>query len=279
MKNKKQTLLWKISSDKTPGDSYVFGTMHVRDKDAFQYRDLVFEKIDACDAFATEFNLEEMEHNVSANLLDLKEGETLDILLSKKQYEKANKVFQKVTGMDLELFNSSQPILVANLMAGKMLSEEMPHSLDETLWQYAREQEKLVLGVETYSEQISILLKIPLDYQVKNLMSIVKNLSAYKKGIKKMTKLYKKADIQQLYKSVKKSSKGMRKLLLYNRNEIMAERIAEMATEQSICVAIGAGHLGGSKGVLRLLKKRGFIVRPVPGPQTVADVPAELETE
>ena len=81
--------------------------------------------------------------------------------------------------------------------------------------------------------------------------------------IRKMTRQYEEANIQQLYKSVRKSAKGLRKLLLYNRNIIMADRIAEMAAEQSICVAIGAGHLGGSKGVLRLLKQRGLKLSPV----------------
>lgn len=263
MKKKKQSLLWKISGDKMPGDSYLFGTMHVRDKDAFLYRDLVFQKIDDCEAFATEFNLEEMETNVSSDVLDLPEGETLDFLLSEKQYKKTRKVLQKIAGMDLVHFNTSQPILIANLIAGRMLSDEMPLSLDETLWQYARQQEKTVLGVETYIEQINIMLQIPMEYQLRNLMGIVKNVGAYRKEIKKMTRLYKEADIQRLYKAVKKSSKGMRKLLLYNRNLIMAERIAEMAKEQTICVAIGAGHLAGQRGVLPLLKQSGFRVEPV----------------
>jgi uncharacterized protein len=150
-------------------------------------------------------------------------------------------------------------------LAGRMLSEEMPLSLDETLWQYARQQDKIVLGVETYAEQIAIMLSIPIEYQVKNLMGIVKNTKAYRREIKRMTKQYKEANIQQLYRSVKKSSKGLRKLLVYNRNVIMAKRISKMAKEQTICVAIGAGHLAGAKGVLRLLKQEGFTISPVKG--------------
>jgi uncharacterized protein len=263
MKKKNQSLLWKISGDKLPGDSYLFGTMHVRDKDAFLYRDLVFEKIDACIAFATEFNLEEMQHNASSDILDLPEGQTLDFLLSPKQYQKTSKALFKIAGIDLSHLNTSQPILIANLLAGRMLAEEMPLSLDETLWQYARQKDKAVLGVETYAEQIAIMQSIPLEYQVKNLMGIVKNTKAYRREIKRMTKYYKEANIQQLFRAVKKSSKGLRKLLVYNRNLIMAERIAEMVKEQTICVAIGAGHLAGAKGVLRLLKKAGFVVSPV----------------
>ena len=268
MKKKKQTLLWQIEGPELPGISYVFGTMHVRDKNAFAYRELIYEKIDACHAFATEFNLEEMDVNISSDALDLPEGETLDHLLTEKQYSKVRKVMQKLTGMDLIHFNTSQPILITNLLAGRMLSEEMPLSLDEDLWQYARQQEKVTLGVETYAEQVAIMQSIPLDYQIKNLLGTIKNIKSLRKEIKQTTRLYIKADIQQLYKSVYKSVKGLRKLLLFNRNIIMANRIAEMVQEQTICVAIGAGHLAGSKGVLRLLKQNGLRVRPVPKPKS-----------
>jgi uncharacterized protein YbaP (TraB family) len=55
----------------------------------------------------------------------------------------------------------------------------------------------------------------------------------------------------------------MRKLLLYERNTIMAERFAEIARQESLFCAVGAGHLSGKKGLLRLLKKEGFKVRPI----------------
>ena len=115
MKKKKQSLLWQITADKFPGTSYVFGTMHVRDQDAFLYRDLVYEKIDECDAFATEFNLEEMNTNVSSDVMDLKNGETLDHLLSEKQYRKVRKVLLKITGMELLHFNTSQPLSLIHI--------------------------------------------------------------------------------------------------------------------------------------------------------------------
>ena len=43
----------------------------------------------------------------------------------------------------------------------------------------------------------------------------------------------------------------------------MANRITGMIQESSSFIAIGAGHLSGSKGVLRLLKKNGIDVRQV----------------
>ena len=79
-----------------------------------------------------------------------------------------------------------------------------------------------------------------------------------------MTELYEQSDILKLYKVTRKQAKGMRKILLFNRNDLMAKRIAQFASEQSLFASIGAGHLAGEKGVLRLLKKKhGFKVKPV----------------
>jgi uncharacterized protein YbaP (TraB family) len=49
--------------------------------------------------------------------------------------------------------------------------------------------------------------------------------------------------------------------MIYGRNQIMAERIKAMMLEKTACIAIGAGHLGGRKGVLKLLQREGVAVR------------------
>lgn len=48
--------------------------------------------------------------------------------------------------------------------------------------------------------------------------------------------------------------------MFFQRNIAMAEKIARMASpSQSLFVVVGAGHLLGEKGVVRLLEKKGFI--------------------
>ena len=55
----------------------------------------------------------------------------------------------------------------------------------------------------------------------------------------------------------------MRKVLLYDRNQTMVHQFMEFAQYNSIFAAVGAGHLAGAKGMLRLLKQKGYQVRPV----------------
>ena len=256
-------LLWKILDTNLPAPSYVFGTMHVRDQRAFARLDPVLEAIQSCAAFATEFNLEEAKLNADPAALNLPNGQAIDQLLGEKKYQKARKALLKMTGMDIEPLKHLQPIMLTNVLSESVLAREMAFSMDEFLWRFATEQEKIRLGVETYQEQMEILHQIPMKIQLKSLIDISKNFKKYRKKILKTTTLYEEQNIQQLYKSTKKSLGKLRKLMLYDRNKIMAERIGKMAQEQPTVAAIGAAHLAGKKGVLRLLKKQGFKIKAV----------------
>jgi uncharacterized protein YbaP (TraB family) len=49
------------------------------------------------------------------------------------------------------------------------------------------------------------------------------------------------------------------KKLLTDRNEAMAERLAEFGKDGRVYfVVLGAGHLGGEKGVIKLLEAKGY---------------------
>ena len=263
MKKNKKSLLWKIESPDYPKPSFLFGTMHVKDQRAFHYESIVFTKITLCEAFASEFNLEDAKIKATSESMDLPDGMRIDELLSPRQFAKLNKIFKKQTGQKLELFIHSQPLLITNILTETILSKDMPFSLDEHLFRFAKQQNKIILGVETFEEQLEILNKIPLKLQLKSLVEIAKNIKRFRKQILQMTKVYESGDIQKIFKSAKRSTKGLRKILLYDRNEIMAHRIGKMVLDQTTLFAVGAGHLGGKKGILRLLKKDGLSVKPV----------------
>ena len=263
MKKQRQTLLWKIEGKKATENSYVFGTMHVKDRRAFRFKDEVEKSILECQAYAAEFNLEEATHNLSSDSMDLPVGQTLDQIIPPKKYKKIRKVFLKSTGLDIDFFKYSKPMLVTNMLSEAILSSDMPDSLDIHLWKFAKENGKITLGIETVAEQLEIMNKIPLDYQIKSLVSAGKNFSKFRKQILKLTTQYENGNLQQLYKTSKKGLGSIRKVMLYDRNFLMADRIDKIIKEQSTFIAIGAGHLAGKKGVLRLLKHAGNVVKPI----------------
>ena len=52
-------------------------------------------------------------------------------------------------------------------------------------------------------------------------------------------------------------------VLLDNRNKAWIEKIKAFANEKPTLFAFGAGHLGGDNGLIELLKKEGYKVKPL----------------
>jgi len=263
-KKKKPELLWQIDKPGLPGTSYLFGTMHVRDLRAFDYKDLVCEKILYCDAFATEINLNQAEFLFGEQSMDLPEGQSLDSLFSPKKYAKIARFFHKTTGMPIQHFERAKPMMLTNFITSSFLNNDQPLSLDQFFWKFAEDENRILLGIETVEEQIDLMARIPIDYQAAALWSMVKNVSKFRKNLLKLSALYQEGNLAKILKSAKKSMGKLRKMMIYDRNEIMAHRIGLLISEQTLFAAVGAGHLGGKKGILKKLKSAGFRLKCIP---------------
>jgi uncharacterized protein YbaP (TraB family) len=259
----KNSLVWRMEKDGLPNVSYLLGTMHVAGESAFAHRELMYEKIVASELFAAELDLDQSMDMVNENAMDLPEGVTLQTLLKPKQYKKADRVFYKATGLALGDFSSSKPFLITSLLTQSALSEGGRTSLDEDLWRFAKQVDKTCTGIESHTEQLAVLAKIPLRYQVRNMLNAFRNIKRFHKATRKTARLFEKADIDGLYKTGKKGLKELKKTMLYNRNRLMAERIDAMAAAHDCCFAVGAGHLAGKRGLLQLLAKKGYRLTPV----------------
>lgn len=259
----KNSLLWKITHPGGVTVSYLFGTMHVRDLRAFGWLETAKRRLDECEVFATEFDFSEADEVALASALQLPEGVTLDMLLKPGSWKNLDFYCRKKLGISADSMRHQHPMTVSTTLSMAFLAEESAHSLDETLWHHARSLGKTTAGVETFADQLATLRKITFEQHIKSLTWLLKNYRRQKRRLKKMMQWYANGQIQQLYKAAKKDAKGMRRVLLYDRNYIMATRFLEIAHKKSLFCAVGAGHLAGGKGMLRLLKKVGFKVEPV----------------
>jgi hypothetical protein len=237
--------------------------MHVQDKRAFEKLPLLQAKIDACAAFALEFHLEEIHAQPPACTPYSDKGKPLSELIPKSKFDKLCKVVRKAARFDIGQFPNASPLFLVNLIGLSFLHREMPYSLDEYLWQYAKTKEKPLFGLETFASQLAVMAKIPVNQQVKMLLDTVRHIGAYRRHVLHLTQLFQEEDLAGIHKTVKRQSGGMRKIMLYDRNLEMAGRIEELARQHPTFFAIGAGHLSGGKGIIRLLKTKGFKVSPV----------------
>lgn len=260
---KKDSLLWEVRGKHLPTASYIFGTMHVRDNRAFRKIDYIKNCIEHCEAFAAEFDLQNANAQQLQEAARLPAGKSLKDFLNPRVYQKLNQLVQKELGQDLSPFDYSSPIILSNAIAEAQFKTDNRMALDSALYHMAQQAQKKLVGLETFEEQLSVFSKIDLKEQCRSLKKMATHFKSFKKNLHKTTHLYLEGDLQKLQKKAKHSIGGMRKVLLYQRNVLMAERFEQYAEQHSLFAAVGAGHLGGQKGILRLLKKKGYQLKPI----------------
>jgi uncharacterized protein len=260
----KNTVLWQISPPgaKAPV-SYLFGTIHLADQQAFTWYDTAVQHLEQCSCFAAEFDFDDISQASLGAATQLPENQTLETLLRPGVWKKLKQFASTRLGLEPDHILHMHPFLLSNALTATMSASDAAQPLDQALWLHARSKGIATTGVENFEEQVEILKAISLTEHLKQLTWLVKNFKRQGKRLRKMLNRYAAADIRKLYDSARRDVRGMRRLLLYDRNRIMADRIAAMAGEQATFVAVGAGHLAGEKGVLRRLKKAGFKVKPV----------------
>lgn len=258
---KTNTVLFKLSIDHASPLSYIMGTMHAKSDEAYAHIAQAQKYMSTVKVFAGEIDLNQEVSPGDGFLLE--DGLTLQSLLGDKKYAKYSRIIQKAFQLNLDSVQHLKPLIAQNLILEKIINESQVLALDYKLKEIALELELELTGIETMEEQTNILLDIPIDIQLKIFKDSFKNVSKIKKQLEKTVKLYEQGDINKLYKESKKQLGKMKKTMLYKRNKIMAERIFAIIKKDSCFIALGAAHLGGLKGVLKLLKDSGVKVVPV----------------
>jgi uncharacterized protein len=267
------SLLWQINGRSKAAPSYLYGTMHTKNKEMFQFCTAVPDAVKSCPGFATELDLDSASMMRASKELLMPEGQSLKKLLPPATYEKANAILKKEMGTGMVLFDRLMPVYVMTLMGqGQLMNGEMRAFLDQYLYQYAKKKQKMRAGLETISEQARIFGGIPIAEQVKSFVEAVDKFESGKAqqaaDEKRLTELYLQGNIEGMAGLVDDSEipEALRKQLLDDRNKTMAQRIDSLHGLRNTFFAVGAAHLGGPSGLIAMLRQRGYTVQPVACP-------------
>jgi uncharacterized protein YbaP (TraB family) len=129
-----------------------------------------------------------------------------------------------------------------------------------------------VHGLETIDEQLKVFDEIALQDQIVLLEEAVENHAQLKRDLQQVIECYLARDLAGMQQLSDEESNRLgnprlvaevERRLIYERNVHMAERMLPRLQEGNAFVAIGALHLPGEQGVLRLLQQRGYSISVV----------------
>ena len=241
--NVKGNLLWEISTPN--GISYLFGTLHSNDKRLFEFPDSVYESFLSSKKLAVEVNV-------------------FDLFMDKDPIPNRSLLLLDKRG---KLYTSNEEPTVTYY--GN--EDGMPQFMDAWFQEKAELLNKEIIALESIAQQTKAIEEIPYVEKENNI-----SLALSDKQV--LHELYLDGRIDLIDRLIKGGLSGNKEAyikLIENRNIAIAANIARYCLDGPVFFAVGAGHLYGEKGLLSLLREKGYKLRPIQ--LTKGDTPSASE--
>ena len=266
------TLLWQISGNGLPQPSYLFGTIHMLCKDDAVLSDSLKNIIRNCKDIYLEVDMDNIFEMMGLlKSMKMRNDTTLADLMDKKDYDRVKKYFQEKSGLiPFSMLETYKPLLAVSTLAESAVPCESAVAMEQLIMEEAKKNNKNIKGLETMAYQAGIFDSIPYKIQAEQLIKYVDSSSVENdqesNEFKELADAYKQQDLKKLEELSNKNDIGVSNftdLLLYNRNRNWVEKLRSLLPAKTLLIAVGAGHLPGEKGVINLLRKAGYTVKPV----------------
>ena len=272
-------LLWKVSGNGLDKPSYLFGTYHLASlgiKDSIaalpqaqQDVQQVYGEVVMADMMKPE-TLMKMQQQAM-----LPADTTLKSLFSPDEFETITQAVQEYLQVDIALLDRMKPAALFQQLTVMFYLKHTPgynpqEQLDASFQQEATKAGKKVGGLETVQSQMDILFNKPLRRQAEDLYCFLSNPAKAERQAKELIAAYAVQDLDTIIRLMEEKE-GTKcdptpeemAQLLYNRNHNWAKQMPDIMQAAPTLFVIGAGHLPGEQGLIKLLQGKGYTVEPL----------------
>lgn len=257
---KYQSLLWEISGNGLEKNSYVYGSMHVSEKVSYHLSDAFFKHL-----LESDFVANESEPSSWSDLYDLFKN---DNYINQNKFYKEFYLYPFQKQQLTNLFESRNYTMDNLLFRTNEYRQDFQEEtyLDMFIYQTGRKYNKKTVGLEDAKKSLVLIMNIDYsDSQIsdENTQKVVKILKN-KSFDAALMDYYREKDLDMMDSLLTLiSPEPYLDAMLYKRNITMTHSIDSIAKKGSLFAAIGAAHLPGKKGVIELLRQKGYTVKPI----------------
>jgi uncharacterized protein YbaP (TraB family) len=266
-------ILWKVSGNGLQKPSYILGTHHAASKDicdnisgfndAYASIEQVYGEVDTKEMNSAATQIKMMPH------MKMPKGQTLSSLYTEEQLKKIDDYITPLLGMGVNAFDKIKPAVLSASIQLTIIMKIYPEfdpakGIDSQMQTMARKDKKSALGLETVDFQVDLLYNSPLEEQAAELLEMVEEGQEAEKMIIDLTNRYLKQDLPGLWELMQKDSEPEElEKLVYSRNRNWTAQMKEIMPATPTMFVVGAGHLPGEQGLIKLLEQDGYKLEPV----------------
>jgi len=261
-------ILWKVQS--AQNTIYLAGSIHVLQEHNYPLHHVFDEAFHESSRVMFEVDLDGLSSPLShMNMLKkglYLKGESLPNVLSQDSYATV-KAHLTELGLQIEDFHRMKPWLIATAVMALELQKlgfESAYGVDRHYFEKAKAARKDIQGLETVEFQLNLLDQLPLSTQEQFLLQTLEDLQNLGPQVSEIVNAWKQGNVRELETLLV----GMRdypelyQALVVNRNKDWLPYIERALQEKKpVFIVVGALHLVGKKGLVSLLKEKGYLVK------------------
>lgn len=265
-----KSIFWQISGPKLSKPSYLYGTMHVLPAKQFYWPKNFHIAWKKTQQVVFEIDLDEAKNIFKqVDLLFrcfMKDGLTLKEVATPEQYKIIHQYLES-KGFSNDFMEKMKPLLLSMVVEGIDMSGGGGAMTGSEMEINKRAEKKDIptYGLESMKGQLGYIDSISYSDQAAFLAASIQSKEQSDISEEVLLKYYLDQDIEALHRLIHESDQEdmFSKYLLEYRNKDWIQRMEAFMQEGGTLFAVGAGHLAGPKGVIRLLRAKGYAVRPL----------------
>lgn len=258
------SLLWEISGNGLEQSSYLYGTMHVSKRIAFRLDDVFYEALDNSAIIALESDPDTwLENSDNLGFTGYGQGNGF---VSKGFYtypfQVRNPRKEQIAAVLAFEDNRVNNILYRTDEYSQNFEEET--YLDMFIYQAGKKFGKHVIALEDLEESSALVGRASLNAMKQKPDEWLQKKMQQQDPMSLLQDAYRNRNIS-LLDSIDKAmyTAHYLKNMLFIRNRNMVEKLDSIMPSGKVFAGIGAAHLPGDKGVIAMLREKGYRVKPL----------------
>jgi uncharacterized protein YbaP (TraB family) len=264
-----KSFLWKVQSSRST--VYLLGSIHFMKEDVYPLNQTIENAYESSDKLVVEANINDLGKLDLRTLADrafYKNDDHVEKHVSPETYRLIKKE-SKALGMPIELLRMQKPWFLAlsfQAMELVRLGYSPEHGVDYHFLTRAQGKKK-ILELESLDEQLRLLSGFSDREQEQFLTYTLETLSSMDRQVGTMVRAWTFGDAQAMESALSDalppdpSLAPIVQKLFDDRNLKMTSKIeGYLNSNGSYFVIVGAGHLVGTRGIVEMLKSRGYVV-------------------
>jgi uncharacterized protein YbaP (TraB family) len=265
-----KNFLWKVES-KT-GAVYLLGSLHFLKKEAYPLNRTIEDAFERSDVLAVEANVNDIKQIDISKFMEnalYPDDDTLEKHVSRETYALTKKEFEGL-GLPIELAKKEKPWFLALTLSSLELLRsgfDPNYGIDMHFLSKAKERKRIV-ELESLDYQIKLLSGFSDSEQEDFLLYTLNDTKTVREATDELLQAWETGDVKKLesvlakYAGEGEGTSPFYEKLIFERNRTMALKIEEfLKTKETYFVVVGAGHLVGDKGIIELLRRKGYRVK------------------